>query len=118
VVIDYIQLLTGDGFDARQRIGVISKDLRRIANRFEVPVLGLSQLRRPERGRASALPVREDLKESGDLEADADIVILMSREQGSRETTFDVAKNRDGEVSGERKIVLAFQPNILTFEET
>jgi KaiC/GvpD/RAD55 family RecA-like ATPase len=117
VVIDYIQLLSGEGYDARQRIGVISKDLRRIANRFEVPVLGLSQLRRPDPRRPQQLPVREDLKESGDLEADADIVILMSREQGKHETTFDVAKNRDGEVSGERKIVLAFQPNILTFEE-
>lgn len=117
VVVDYIQLLAGEGFDARQRIGVISKDLRRIANRFEVPVLGLSQLRRPERGRQQAAPVREDLKESGDLEADADIVILMSREQGKRETVFDVAKNRDGETSDERKIVLTFQPHILTFEE-
>jgi archaellum biogenesis ATPase FlaH len=118
VVVDYIQLLSGefDRFGARERVGAISKALRRLAIRHDVPVLGLSQLRRPERGRPGA-PVREDLKESGDLEADADIILLMSREQGARETTLDLAKNRDGEVSGERKIMLQFQPDILTFTE-
>jgi hypothetical protein len=117
VVVDYIQNLEDEGWDARQRIGAISKGLRKIANHFELPVLALSQLRRPDPKRPGVAPVREDLKESGDLEADADIVILMSREQGKRDTLFDLAKNRDGETSDEKKIVLTFNPHILTFEE-
>lgn len=121
VVVDYIQLLSVEReYDARQRVGAISKALRRLAIRHDVPILGLSQLRRPERQRPGAPevpPIAEDLKESGDLEADADIILLMSRALGARETTLDVAKNRDGEVSGTEKITLQFQPDILTFTE-
>lgn len=116
VVIDYIQLLSVDGsqFDSRQRIGQITRELRRLANKYEVSLLALSQLTRPPKDKRDYEPGIESLMESGELEAGADIVLLMSRNLGDPVTKLRVGKNRDGETG---EITLDFNPKILTFKE-
>jgi KaiC/GvpD/RAD55 family RecA-like ATPase len=116
VVIDYIQLLSTEGtqFDSRQRVGSITREIRRLANKYEVAILALSQLTRPTKDRGYE-PGIESLMESGELEAGADIVLLMSRGLEDPVTKLRVGKNRDGNVGD---ITLKFLPRILTFEET
>ncbi len=116
VVLDYIQLLASDQhqFDSRQRIGAITRDLRRLANTYEISLLALSQLTRPPKDRKDYEPGIESLMESGELEAGADIVLLMSRKLEESTTLLRVGKNRDGEVG---EITLDFNPRILTFKE-
>jgi KaiC/GvpD/RAD55 family RecA-like ATPase len=120
VVVDYVQLLQTDGaqYDSRQRIGSISRALRRMANQYEVPILALSQLTRPPKDHGRVAPDWEpeisDLMESGELEAGADIVMLMTRKRDERATKLRVGKNRDG-ATGD--VALDFSPHILTFRE-
>lgn len=98
VVVDYVQLLRGDGrADNRQvEVAEISRDLKRMAGELEVPVVALSQLKRDADDRPPRLA---DLKESGALEQDADIVLLLGvSDEARREGCMDVhvAKQRNG----------------------
>ena len=84
VVVDYLQLMKGRGkFDTRsQEVGSFSRGLKRLAKELKVPVIALSQLSRaPEAGpnRKARRPQLSDLRESGDIEQDADLVILIYR---------------------------------------
>jgi replicative DNA helicase len=105
LVVDYIQLMQGRGrFDNRtQELGAISRALKGLAKELNVPVIVLSQLSRAPEGRADHRPQLSDLRESGALEQDADVVLLIYREDRYTQDTENegiaeiiVAKQRNG----------------------
>lgn len=111
VVVDYLQLLGAAGDASRQnrnaQMEVISRGMKRLAKDLEVPVLGISQLSRKVDGRNFPRPVLADLRDSGSLEQDADVVMFLYRERDAEDgvgehspahmvTHLEVAKNRHG----------------------
>lgn len=105
VVIDYLQLMTsGKKVENRQQeVSEFSRALKLLAKELQVPVVALSQLNRNSEQRADKKPALSDLRESGSLEQDADIVILLHRETGLErddprmgEADLIVAKHRNG----------------------
>lgn len=79
LIVDYIQRCSGTGDNRTQEIGDISFGLKEIAMELNIPVIALSQLGRVVEQRANKEPMLSDLKESGDLEQDADIVLFLYR---------------------------------------
>lgn len=102
VVIDYLQLMTPEGrADSRtQEISVISRNLKLLARELDCPVLVLSQLSRAPETRTDHRPMLSDLRESGSIEQDADIVIFLYR---------DEYYNEDTESPGECEVIVAKQ---------
>jgi replicative DNA helicase len=105
VIIDYLQLMTsGRRVESRQlEVSEFSRQIKLLAKELGIPVVALSQLNRGPEQRTDKRPMMSDLRESGSLEQDADIVILLHREDVySKETTrvgeadFIVAKHRNG----------------------
>jgi replicative DNA helicase len=104
VVIDYVQLMSGSGrTDNRvQEVSEISRSLKRLAVELEMPVLVLSQLSRASEQRSDRRPQLSDLRDSGSLEQDADIVLFIYREGMHNEEVqrnkaeLIIAKNRNG----------------------
>ena len=105
VVIDYLQLMTsGKKVESRQQeVSEFSRALKLLAKELNVPVIALSQLNRGPEQRADKKPALADLRESGSLEQDADIVILLHREDAyerdhprAGEADLIVAKHRNG----------------------
>lgn len=116
VVIDYLQLMeTGGMSESRQQeVSKMSRGLKKLAGELGVVVVVLSQLNRGPTQRADKKPQISDLRESGSLEQDADVVLLLHREdthdkesQRAGEIDVDVAKNRNGPAG--REVVCAFQ---------
>lgn len=101
VVVDYIQLMTPENSRADRHVQVteMSRMLKVMAKDLRVPVIVLSQLNRDLEKRSDARPKLADLRESGAIEQDADVVILLSRENvlAGHKMTLDIAKNRHGE---------------------
>lgn len=100
VVVDYLQLVHGNrqpGDSREQEVASISRGLKRLAGECNVPVLALAQLRRRPPG-VKAAPRLDELRESGSLEQDADVVLLLHREDiyTSVEATLHIAKQRHG----------------------
>jgi replicative DNA helicase len=87
MVVDYLQLVSGQGrFENRtQEVSYISRSLKSIAKELKVPVLALSQLSRAPEQRPGQRPQLSDLRESGSIEQDADVVIFIFRERKSAE---------------------------------
>ncbi|MFC1585423.1 replicative DNA helicase [Fibrobacterota bacterium] len=104
VVIDYLQLMSGSGRDdsRQQEIAQISRALKGLAKELKIPVIALSQLNRSVETRADGRPLLSDLRESGALEQDADIVMFVFREEQY--------KNDPG-LQGKAEIILAKQRN-------
>jgi len=100
MVLDYIGLMPAARGDRRERRDVVtdySRSLKMMAKELEMPVVALSQLNREGMGRKDRRPVLEDLRESGSLEQDADVVILLSVDWDAPDfLTVHVAKHRNG----------------------
>lgn len=122
IVIDYLQLMQGSGRDYGNRVqevSEISRGLKLIARELNVPVIALSQLSRSVESRSPQIPQLADLRESGSIEQDADIVMFIYREayynpETERENITDliIAKHRNGPTG---KIELYFHPERLRF---
>lgn len=104
VVVDYLQLMTsGKRFESRQvEVSEFSRHLKLLAKELEVPVVAISQLNRGPEQRTDKKPMLSDLRESGSLEQDADVVILLHRPDA-----FD----RDDPRGGEADLILAKHRN-------
>ncbi len=107
ILIDYLQLISGSGKnDSRQQeISDISRALKGIARELNVPVIALSQLSRAPEQRADRRPILSDLRESGAIEQDADMVIFLYRDDYYNEesefkgiTEINIGKQRNGPV--------------------
>jgi replicative DNA helicase len=118
VVIDYLQLMSsGKKVESRQQeVSEFSRALKLLAKELEVPVIAISQLNRGPEQRTDKRPQMSDLRESGSIEQDADMVILLHRDRTdpSREGEADVivAKHRNGPT---KDLVLAFQGHYSRF---
>ena len=121
IVIDYIQLMQGGRAENRQQeISEISRSLKALAREMDVPILALSQLSRSVELRADKKPQLSDLRESGSLEQDADIVMFLYRDEyynRDDETNKNIAeliiaKNRNGPTTS---IGLQFTKEIMRF---
>ncbi len=83
IIVDYLQLMQGDGRNENrvQEISYISRSLKALARELNVPVIAISQLSRAVEWRASHIPQLSDLRESGSIEQDADLVVFVYREE-------------------------------------
>lgn len=113
VVVDYLQLIHGEGEDRRLQVESVSRELKALAMRCKLPVVCLSSLARPGSG-GEARPTLGSLRESGALEHDADFVILLHRKMGDELCEAIVAKARDG-MTG--TVELRFRSEYVTFDE-
>lgn len=119
IVVDYMQLMhTGGRADSRQQeISEISRMLKALGRELNVPVMALSQLRRAVEQREGERPQLSDLRESGAIEQDADVVMFIyqdpkSREQGEGKVELLIAKQRNGPTGS---VELFFQKSIGLF---
>jgi replicative DNA helicase len=121
VVVDYLQLMTsGKRVESRQQeVSEFSRSLKLLAKELDVPVIAISQLNRGPEQRQDKRPMLADLRESGSLEQDADMVVLLHREDfyerespRAGEADFIVAKHRNGPTA---TITVAFQGHYSRF---
>ncbi|MFF7155802.1 replicative DNA helicase [Streptomyces sp. NPDC008139] len=123
VVIDYLQLMQSGGSrrpeSRQQEVSDMSRNLKLLAKELEVPVIALSQLNRGPEQRTDKKPMVSDLRESGSIEQDADMVILLHREDAyekesprAGEADLIVAKHRNGPTA---TITVAFQGHYSRF---
>ena len=127
IVVDYLQLLSGSDVYRQtgnrvQEVSEISRGLKQLARELEIPVVALAQLSRNVTGRDDPRPVLSDLRESGSIEQDADLVMFLHRidyyhmnepdYQKTNITELIIGKHRHGPVG---KIELYFHPELLRF---
>ena len=106
IVIDYLQLMSGSSSESRQQeVSEISRSIKALAKEMECPVIALSQLSRAPEQRADHRPMLSDLRESGSIEQDADLVMFLYRDEYYNKETEDtnmaeciIAKQRNGPV--------------------
>ena len=106
ILIDYLQLMSGSGEESRQQeVSEISRNIKAIAKEMQCPVIALSQLSRAPEQRADHRPMLSDLRESGSIEQDADLVMFLYRDEYYNKETEEknvaeciIAKQRNGPV--------------------
>ena len=126
IIVDYLQLMRADGrYDSRvEQVGQMSRGLKILARELEVPVIALSQLSRGVESRTDKRPMLSDLRESGQIEQDADLVMFIYRDDYyNKEESEDqglaeliLAKHRNGEL---KTVKLSFQaqyPRFMTLQ--
>ena len=123
IIVDYLQLMEGrsrNGDNRVQEISEISRGLKQLARELNIPVIALSQLSRAVESRPDQIPKLSDLRESGTIEQDADVVMFLYREDRVKPDTPNkgiadviIAKHRNGPVG---KIQLYFEENSTTFK--
>jgi len=116
VIVDYLQLVRAprEIRERRLQVDAISQGLKGLAVTARIPVLCLSSLARARDGDKSAKPTMSDLRESGELEHDADVILLLHRPPMEQKTEAIMAKVRDGAV---RIVELTFHPETVRFTE-
>jgi replicative DNA helicase len=120
LIIDYLQLMSsGKKVESRQvEVSEFSRSLKLLAKELEIPVVAISQLNRGPEQRQDKRPMLSDLRESGSLEQDADMVVLLHREDvyekesRSGEADFILAKHRNGPTG---TVTVAFQGHYSRF---
>lgn len=115
IIVDYLQLIHGRNLDNRvQEVSEISQSLKNLARELKVPVLAISQLSRAVENRGTRKPQLADLRESGAIEQDADVVMFLYREDPEKleQVTLDIQKHRNGPVG---EIPLIFRPDRVRF---
>jgi replicative DNA helicase len=112
IVIDYLQLMTASSIarnrSREQEVSEISRGLKALAKELHVPVVALSQLSRKPEGRTNPVPILSDLRESGAIEQDADVVLMLHRPEyyATKE-----AKDDNSARAGEADVIIAKQRN-------
>jgi len=120
IVVDYLGLMAAPGETRSMGIGAVSRGLKALAKELDVPVMALSQLNRTLEARQNKRPILSDLRESGDIEQDADKVFFMYRDEEYNPNTLDkglaevvVGKNRNGPTG---TVTLTWLPAFTRFE--
>jgi replicative DNA helicase len=123
VVVDYLQLMHGtEGENRQQEIAIISRSLKNLARELQIPVVGVSQLNRSLETREDKRPRLGDLRESGAIEQDADIVLFIYRHEYYHPEAIEtkgiaevaIAKHRQGSVG---RVDLTFLPEFTLFSD-
>ena len=123
IIVDYLQLMSGKGRteSRQQEVSQISRDLKAIAKEMNVPVIALSQLSRAVESRSDHRPMLSDLRESGSIEQDADIVMFIYREDVYNPETekqniaeIIIGKQRNGPIGN---VELVFLKQLTRFED-
>src|SRR4030095_11185935 len=117
IIVDYLQLMTSPMTrrqdNRQQEVAEISRSLKLLAKELKVPILALSQLNRNPEARADKRPQLSDLRESGSLEQDSDLVMFIHRDDADpekkREAELIIAKHRNGPTGSIR---LSFEPSL------
>ncbi len=120
IIIDYLQLMEGAGDNRVQELSRITRSIKGLARELSVPVIALSQLSRGVEARTNKRPMLSDLRESGSIEQDADLVIMLYRDEYYHPDTPDrgiaevvIAKHRNGPTG---TIKLLFEPQFTKFK--
>ncbi len=119
ILIDYLQLMEGGGDNRVQELSKITRSLKGLARELDVPIFALSQLSRGVEARNSKRPMMSDLRESGSIEQDADLVLMLYRDSYYNPDTPErdiaeviIAKHRNGPTG---TVKLIFQPELTKF---
>ena len=125
VIIDYLQLMQNSKFKTENRsqeLSQITRSLKNLAREFQVPIIALSQLSRSVENRTNKKPILSDLRESGSIEQDADVVLMLYRESYynsnianiNNDVQLIIAKQRNGPTG---TVHLQFDPKLTRFSD-
>ncbi|MUG96731.1 replicative DNA helicase [Scytonema sp. UIC 10036] len=120
IILDYLQLMEGAGDNRVQELSRITRSIKGLARELSVPIIALSQLSRGVESRTNKRPMLSDLRESGSIEQDADLVIMLYRDEYYNSDTPDrgiaeviIAKHRNGPTG---TVKLLFDPQFTKFK--